>query len=121
MWGESSRSSSWLGVVRGAAPLLHTSTLSKSARFSTSLSQVQTIQPTLGRESLMIKRRAFLAVIPMVGIGLATGKLLASGSQQEDEVTPAEDLMREHGVLKRVLLVYDEVRHRIASKEAFPA
>ncbi|MFN8095215.1 MAG: hemerythrin domain-containing protein [Vicinamibacteria bacterium] len=41
--------------------------------------------------------------------------------QEEDEVTPAEDLMREHGVLKRVLLVYDEVRARIADGKPFPA
>jgi hemerythrin-like domain-containing protein len=41
------------------------------------------------------------------------------GSDDED-VTPAEDLMREHGVLKRVLLVYDEVRGRIAAKKGFP-
>jgi hemerythrin-like domain-containing protein len=32
---------------------------------------------------------------------------------EEEEVTPAEDLMREHGVLKRVLLVYDEAIRRI--------
>jgi hemerythrin-like domain-containing protein len=38
----------------------------------------------------------------------------------EDEVTPTEDLMREHGVLKRVMLVYDEVRRRVASGAEFP-
>jgi len=26
---------------------------------------------------------------------------------QEEEVSPAEDLMREHGILKRVLGIYD--------------
>jgi hemerythrin-like domain-containing protein len=30
----------------------------------------------------------------------------------EEDVSPAEDLMREHGVLKRVMLVYDEVLRR---------
>jgi len=39
---------------------------------------------------------------------------------KEDEVTPTEDLMREHGVLKRVLLVYDEVGRRIAAGKDFP-
>src|SRR6266850_1971991 len=39
---------------------------------------------------------------------------------EEEDVTPAEDLMREHGVLKRVLLIYDEVRDRIARKTPFP-
>jgi len=35
----------------------------------------------------------------------------------EAEVTPGEDLMQEHGVLERVLLVYDECAHRIESNE----
>jgi hemerythrin-like domain-containing protein len=33
----------------------------------------------------------------------------------EEEVTPAEDLMREHGVLTRVLLIYDETARRLES------
>src|SRR5262249_38504438 len=40
--------------------------------------------------------------------------------EEEEEVAPAEDLMREHGVLKRILLVYDEVRERIAARKPFP-
>ena len=39
---------------------------------------------------------------------------------EEEDITAAEDLMREHGVLKRVLLIYDEVRDRIARKTPFP-
>jgi hemerythrin-like domain-containing protein len=41
-------------------------------------------------------------------------------AEEEDEVTPTEDLMREHGLLKRVLLVYDEVRRRIAASADVP-
>lgn len=33
-----------------------------------------------------------------------------------EEVSPAEDLMREHGVLKRVLLVYDEIADRLSTR-----
>jgi hemerythrin-like domain-containing protein len=40
--------------------------------------------------------------------------------EKEEEVTPTEDLMREHGLLKRVLLVYDEVRRRIVANADFP-
>jgi hemerythrin-like domain-containing protein len=36
----------------------------------------------------------------------------------EAEVTPGEDLMQEHGVLERVLLVYDESARRIVAGEA---
>jgi hemerythrin-like domain-containing protein len=32
-----------------------------------------------------------------------------------DEVTPVEDLMREHGILRRVLLVYQECDRRLAT------
>jgi hemerythrin-like domain-containing protein len=34
-----------------------------------------------------------------------------------EEVSPGEDLMREHGVLKRILLIYGEVIRRIDAKE----
>jgi hemerythrin-like domain-containing protein len=39
---------------------------------------------------------------------------------KEAEVGPPEDLMREHGVLKCVLLIYGEVLRRIDSKQDFP-
>jgi hemerythrin-like domain-containing protein len=39
----------------------------------------------------------------------------------EEHVSPAEDLMREHGVLKRVLLVYGEAIRRLSAKEDLPA
>jgi len=42
------------------------------------------------------------------------------GKEEDEDVSPAEDLMREHGVLKRVLLIYREVINRIDSKRDFP-
>jgi hemerythrin-like domain-containing protein len=68
-----------------------------------------------------LTRRACLVSIPTLGAAVAVGGLRAADKDEEEDVTPAEDLMREHGVLKRVLLVYDEVRDRIAAKKAFPA
>jgi hemerythrin-like domain-containing protein len=42
----------------------------------------------------------------------------APGSEHEQvEVTPGEDLMQEHGVLERILLVYDEAARRIDAAE----
>jgi hemerythrin-like domain-containing protein len=38
----------------------------------------------------------------------------AKETHEEDEVSPAEDLMREHGVLERVLLVYEASLARLA-------
>ena len=37
----------------------------------------------------------------------------------EEEVSPAEDLMREHGVLRRILLIYGEAIRRLDAGEAF--
>jgi hemerythrin-like domain-containing protein len=79
-------------------------------------------------------RRVFLrsgvgaGLLLSVGAGPMEAQAMAKGGGEkkkeeegEEEVTPAEDLMREHGVLKRVLLVYDEVRGRIAAGKPFPA
>jgi hemerythrin-like domain-containing protein len=38
----------------------------------------------------------------------------------EDEVTPAEDLMREHGVLRRVMYLYDETTLRLDTHRDVP-
>jgi len=38
----------------------------------------------------------------------------------EEEVSPAEDLMREHGILKRVLMIYREGIRRIDSRQDLP-
>ncbi len=52
----------------------------------------------------------------------ATGHLLAKEKEnkEEEKVSPAEDLMREHGVLKRVLLIYGEAIRRIETSEDLP-
>ena len=41
-------------------------------------------------------------------------------SDENERISLAEDLMREHGVLKRVLLIYREIMNRIDSKRDFP-
>lgn len=47
-------------------------------------------------------------------------KATAAEKEEEEDVSPAEDLMREHGVLKRILLVYEEAIRRIDQKQDFP-
>lgn len=39
---------------------------------------------------------------------------------EKDEVSPAEDLMREHGVLERVLLVYEASLAQLSERDASP-
>ena len=68
-------------------------------------------------------RRAFLRSGIIVGTSAIAGLSLSSAAEpekKEEEVSPPEDLMREHGVLKRVLLVYGEVLRRIDAKQDFP-
>ena len=40
--------------------------------------------------------------------------------EHEEEVSPAEDLMREHGALERILLIYGESLRRLRSKQDLP-
>ena len=50
------------------------------------------------------------------GLSLITGCRGESG----EGISPAEDLMREHGVLDRILLIYDACRIHIINGEQFP-
>jgi hemerythrin-like domain-containing protein len=40
---------------------------------------------------------------------------------EEKEVSPPEDLMQEHGVLNRILLIYDRCKMNLVSKQSFDA
>jgi hypothetical protein len=64
-------------------------------------------------------RRSMLLLAPAAGVVLALPEVLLAQKQQgqeQEEVTPTEDLMREHGLLKRILLIYDEIRNRIVAQ-----
>ncbi|HEV8262670.1 MAG TPA: hemerythrin domain-containing protein [Burkholderiales bacterium] len=43
----------------------------------------------------------------------------AEKSGKAEEVSPTEDLMREHGVLNRVLLIYEELGNRLRNQREF--
>jgi hemerythrin-like domain-containing protein len=67
---------------------------------------------------MTMDRRLFLGT-SAVAAGLALpGR--ADADADADEVGPTEDLMREHGVLRRILIVYDETIRRVTAREAFP-
>src|SRR5947207_9991582 len=70
-----------------------------------------------------LRRSVLRLASAAAGISLVTPVALLAQKEQakeQEEVTPTEDLMREHGLLKRILLIYDEVRNRIASQKDFP-
>jgi hemerythrin-like domain-containing protein len=62
-----------------------------------------------------------------VGAGLLAPALAFANPQKPaapkkkgaEDISPAEDLMREHGVLNRLLLIYDEHLRRLAAKQPF--
>jgi hemerythrin-like domain-containing protein len=79
-------------------------------------------------------RRAVIGVTVGVGAGAAAGLMAlgraaraasspkAKGGGEEEEIGPGEDLMREHGVLRRVLLIYGEAGRRLeAAADLDPA
>ena len=72
-------------------------------------------------------RRDFVRAASAVGAtlllgGCATLKHTFGGKEESEAgVTPAEDLMREHGVLKRVLLIYGEALRRFDASQPMPA
>ena len=74
-------------------------------------------------------RRRFIKEAMGVGTALAlavrrrdaAAKEKEDKDKDEDEVSPTEDLMREHGVLRRLLLVYGDVIRRLeANQEVKP-
>jgi hemerythrin-like domain-containing protein len=50
----------------------------------------------------------------------AAGQKAENTGDLEEGISPVEDLMREHGVLSRALLIYEEILGRIESKKEFP-
>src|SRR5690348_12176290 len=63
-------------------------------------------------------RRQFLAQSLKAGIiTITAGSLLTAchSEGEEKEVSPPEDLMQEHGLLNRILLIYDHTRQQIVS------
>ena len=67
------------------------------------------------RHVLALTTAALGASIILPGIGRAPA---AEEKEKEQEVEAAEDLMREHGVLRRALLVYAEAASRLARGRA---
>src|SRR6476646_3145148 len=65
-------------------------------------------------------RRSFLTAAGsgalLVSCSSSHGAAQASPGESDDEVTPAEDLMREHGVLRRVMYLYDDAADRLTTR-----
>ena len=77
----------------------------------------------------VLPKRNILKATAIAGAALASGLIVPSAfaakkkekkePEKEAEVTPPEDLMREHGVLDRLLLVYEAGLRKFAANEDF--
>jgi len=75
-------------------------------------------------ESSINNRRNFIAKgIQIALVGGIAGTTLYSCKEKEEgdekEVSPPEDLMQEHGLLNRILLIYDHCKTQLIKKESF--
>ena len=59
----------------------------------------------------------FIAASELAG---AVNAFAKEEEKKNEEVSPPEDLMREHGVLKRILLIYGEAIRRIEAEQDLP-
>ena len=66
---------------------------------------------------VLLKSGIFISGAALAGVGVLRA---ADKDKEEEEVSPAEDLMREHGVLKRVLLIYEEAMRRMMANQDLP-
>ncbi|HEY2746106.1 MAG TPA: hemerythrin domain-containing protein [Polyangia bacterium] len=64
-------------------------------------------------------RRQFVATGAALLVGASARA--ADKKDDDDEVSPTEDLMREHGILRRVLLIYGEALRRFDAQRELPA
>jgi hemerythrin-like domain-containing protein len=74
---------------------------------------------TLGITGLAAGLSRGLAKEPSGGAAGREGKR-DKEAEHEEEVSPVEDLMREHGALRRILLVYGESLHRLHANQDLP-
>jgi hemerythrin-like domain-containing protein len=71
------------------------------------------------RRRFILTAGALGLVGPLAALAVADDKKKEE-KKAEEEVSAPEDLMREHGVLNRVLLIYEEGLRRLRSREEVP-
>jgi hemerythrin-like domain-containing protein len=80
---------------------------------------VNTDRSTPNARRELLRGTVVAAGIAIVG-GRSSRALAAEDEAHEFPVSPVEDLMREHGVLKRLLLIYGEGIRRLGANEDLP-
>ncbi len=57
--------------------------------------------------------------VALIAPSLAIAQAKEKQEEKMEDVTPPEDLMREHGVLNRILLIYEAAMQKFAGNESF--
>jgi len=70
------------------------------------------------RRNFLQKGMVFTSAVLLGGTGLLFS--CKDKDDEEDEISPGEDLMREHGVLNRILLIYDHIIVQLDKGVDFP-
>lgn len=68
------------------------------------------------RREFLRKGVLFGTLAGVTGISLVSS---CKNENEEDEISPVEDLMREHGVLNRIIMIYDNCKAKLVNKEEF--
>jgi hemerythrin-like domain-containing protein len=76
-----------------------------------------TTDPGVSRRKFLVKSGMLIAASSLFGAACSAGP---ERQTQAGEIPPTEDLMREHGVLRRIMLIYDETGRRLKQGEEFP-
>jgi hemerythrin-like domain-containing protein len=81
------------------------------------------IDESAGRREFLKKTGIILTsatlISPVVHLAQAKSRDKEKAKKGE-EVSPPEDLMREHGVLRRILLIYEDIQGRLTGGKQFP-
>jgi hemerythrin-like domain-containing protein len=70
-----------------------------------------------GRRNFLETGLKLVMITGIAGTGFLAGCMKVD---EEQKVSPPEDLMQEHGLLNRVLLIYDFCKIQLVSKQSFP-
>ena len=78
---------------------------------------IQSIEELKPRREFLMRTIAGSGAFAILGLAQARSdqgsENKSAEKSEEEEVAPAEDLMREHGLLNRILLIYDESRRQL--------
>jgi hemerythrin-like domain-containing protein len=76
-----------------------------------------TLEPRESRRNFLVKSGLLIAAASLSGAGCWRGPEKGTKAWK---IAATEDLMREHGILRRLMLIYDEIGRRLKQGEEFP-